>query len=524
MYTPRPDHDPWSEPVEPVDEPRLGSKGYFVILLVLLAIIVLCLTGFFVARILRSDSRPVALPGLSTTGPSLTTPDPNRTGQTGQTGEPGELQIDIQPQQGYINTLINVTGQGCWPGEPVFIFLRSPGEAEGEGYAYAAAVADDDGRFRAAFTFPNERRWTGQTWAEVIAQGSRSGMSGSARFDLVAPTATATQPVPTAGPTPLPTETVTPTATLPPTDTPPAETVITDWRGEYFANITLGGDPVIVRNDVAVDFNWGADSPDARLPSDQFSARWTRRIDFLEGYYRFIVSADDGLRLWLDGQLLVDEWQDGMLEEYEVTVSLSGGSHGLRVEYYENLGGAMVQVRWRQVELLTATPTSSPTVSPTPMPTVTATPSDMPVPSATPTATDTPPQPPPQALPGVWQGEYFANARLEGSPVLVRQDARVYFDWQAGSPADGVPADGFSVRWTGEQWMPAGSYYYSLLVDDGARIWIDGNLVLDAWRPAPGRLHRAAIQLTEGIHTFRVEYHEMMLNALIQLEGQAGGR
>jgi hypothetical protein len=126
-------------------------------------------------------------------------------------------------------------------------------------------------------------------------------------------------------------------------------------------------------------------------------------------------------------------------------------------------------------------------------------------------------------LPGVWQGEYFTNALLEGSPAVVRQDAQVYFNWGSGSPADGIPADGFSVRWTGEVWLPAGVYYYSLLVDDGARIWIDGNPVLDAWRPAPGRLHRAAVQLAEGVHTFRVEYYEGAFNALIQLEGQSGG-
>jgi hypothetical protein len=523
MYTPRPDHDPWGEPAEPVDEPLLGGRGYFVILLVLLAIVVLCLTGFFVARILLSDSRPVALPGISTARPSLAPPEPG-TGQPGQTGEPGALQINIQPQQGYINTLINVSGQGWWPGEPVFIFLRSPGEAEGQGYAYAAAVAEEDGRIRAAFTFPNERRWADQTWAEVIAQGSRSGMAASARFDLVVPTATATRPIPTAGPTLLPTETVTPTETVLPTETPPQEVVISDWRGEYFANSTLGGDAVLVRNDVTVDFNWGIGSPDGRLPADQFSARWTRQIEFLEGYYRFSVSADDGLRVWLDGQLLVDEWQDGVLEDYEVTVYLSGGGHGLRVEYYENLGGAMVQLRWQQVQPPTATPSASPTATSSAMPTATVAPSDTPVPTATPTATETPPQPPAQALPGVWQGEYFANTLLQGPPVVVRQDGQVYFDWGAGSPADGVPADGFSARWTGELWMPAGGYYYSLRVDDGARLWIDGILVLDAWQPVPGRLHRATILLAEGVHTFRVEYYEVALNALIQLEGQVSGR
>jgi hypothetical protein len=74
-----------------------------------------------------------------------------------------------------------------------------------------------------------------------------------------------------------------------------------DWKGEYWPNLDLGGDPSLVRNDVAVDFNWGSDSPVSGLPADNFSVRWTRAWTANEGRYRFHLLADDGVRLWKGG-------------------------------------------------------------------------------------------------------------------------------------------------------------------------------------------------------------------------------
>lgn len=519
MQNPRPARESWGWSQEPAEETSGGGSGYLVILLVLLAVIVVCITGFFVARILLSDRQPVALPGLATSTSVLATARPGE-----PTSSSGPAQIDIEPQQGYVSTLISVVGQGWWPGEPVFVFLRSPAEAEGEGYAYAAAVADDAGAIHTAFTFPNEMRWMNQTWAEVLARGTRSQRQATARFTLIVPSPTATVPPPTPGPTRATTETPTPTSTgLPTTATATPPVTITDWRGEYFANEGLGGDPVVIRNDPAIDFDWVEGSPDPRIPVDRFSARWTRQLQFVEGYYRFVLSADDGVRLWIDGQLVADEWRDGVLTDHMVDVYLAGGQHSLRLEYYERLGRAMVQLRWSQgtppTPSSTPTPTWTPTATPTPSPTGL-------LPTNTPTATSLPPptSPPSEALPQTWWGEYFDNPFLEGPPALQRQDGEMLFYWGSGSPDPSLPADGFSVRWTGEVWLPAGDYAYVLMADDGARLWIDEELVIDAWTADPGQLRYGQVYLNEGAHSFRVEYYEIDMNAVIRLQGKAGER
>jgi len=477
-----------------------------VVFLLLLALGVLCVAGFFLVRVLLPDSPPAVLPSFITwtPSPSATGSGPQPTALPTITPAPGGAQIGINPEQGYINTLLTVTGRGWWPGEPVFIFLRSEEEGDARGFAYAAAVADDEGSFQTAVTFPNEMRWIGEDWADVIARGTRSGLEAGARFALVAPTPTNTLPPPTPRPTLLPTDTPWPTDTPSPTSTPTPDIVITDWRGEYFANQSPFGDPVLVRNDMDIDFDWDVGSPDPAIPVDGFSARWTRMLYFAEGPYRFYITVDDGVRFWIDGKLWVDEWHDSVPVTYSFDLYVEEGEHALHLEYYENLGGAMVQLSEERIRPETPTPTPTPTSTPTPIPTWT------PIPTSTPQPTDTP-QPidtPTPELPDAWRGEYYANPVLNGPPVLTRLDPTLAFDWGTGSPGQGVPSDNFSARWAREIWVSAGSYKLYLQVDDGARVWVDGLLVIDAWSADPSRTYVSELGLGEGIHILKVEYFE----------------
>jgi hypothetical protein len=107
--------------------------------------------------------------------------------------------------------------------------------------------------------------------------------------------------------------------------------VITDWLGEYFDNRNLDDDPVLVRNDEVIDFNWRSGSPGDEIPVDNFSARWTRTVEFEEGIYHFRVRMDDGARLYVDDQLAVDGWQDGTNRVLTADLAMSEGEHELRL-------------------------------------------------------------------------------------------------------------------------------------------------------------------------------------------------
>lgn len=234
------------------------------------------------------------------------------------------------------------------------------------------------------------------------------------------------------------------------------------WYGEYFANPTLTGSPTMTRYDNRLRFDWGGGSPAAGIPADNFSVRWTRSEWFEAGTYRFTYRSDDGIRIWVGGTLVVEDWRDRQAGWSFVDHYVGRGTHSVRVEYYEHTGGAQVEVVWERVSGGAA-----------------------------------------------WRGEYYSNRSLSGTPVLVRYDAAVDFDWKGGSPDAKVPADNFSVRWTRTMGFTAGTYRFYASCDDGVRIFVDGIKVVDAWHDQKLPNTRTGdISLGEGQHTVVVEYYE----------------
>ncbi|MBI4232649.1 glycoside hydrolase family 3 C-terminal domain-containing protein [Candidatus Peregrinibacteria bacterium] len=119
-------------------------------------------------------------------------------------------------------------------------------------------------------------------------------------------------------------------------------------KGEYFNNTDLSGEPAFTRTDRFIDFNWGEGSPARRIKSDKFSARWTGKLaPTTTGSYKLGVTTDDGVRLWLDGKLLIDKWTDRAPTSDEADVTLEAGKkYDIKIEYYENSGGAVARLGW----------------------------------------------------------------------------------------------------------------------------------------------------------------------------------
>ena len=103
--------------------------------------------------------------------------------------------------------------------------------------------------------------------------------------------------------------------------------------------------------DGALDFDWGRGSPGAGcgVPSNDFSARWTRTVDLDAGTYRFTVTTDDGARLSVDGDVVIDAWRDQPPTASSATINLPGGEHTIRLEYYESGGSAAAELTWRRL-------------------------------------------------------------------------------------------------------------------------------------------------------------------------------
>ncbi len=121
---------------------------------------------------------------------------------------------------------------------------------------------------------------------------------------------------------------------------------IQGWRGEYFSNSVLSDLPIVVRDDAEIDFSWTGNAPHPLLPADQFSARWTRTELFEEFTYAFTIEHDDGARLYIDEQLVFENWcNDCWLTEVHYQ-PMTAGPHDLRLEVWENSGWASAGLSW----------------------------------------------------------------------------------------------------------------------------------------------------------------------------------
>jgi hypothetical protein len=132
--------------------------------------------------------------------------------------------------------------------------------------------------------------------------------------------------------------------------------LIGPWQGEYFDNRDLMGSPALVRTDAAIDFNWGWEAPAPGMSRDDFSVRWSGTFPFEAGRYRFTTTTDDGVRLYVDNQRIIDAWRPmrGTRTGY---ATLSQGNHAVRVEYFERRQAAIARVTWRQVGTTPVSPT-----------------------------------------------------------------------------------------------------------------------------------------------------------------------
>jgi len=131
------------------------------------------------------------------------------------------------------------------------------------------------------------------------------------------------------------------------TTTVPIQVRNTGLQGDYYDDKDLSS-LALTRIDPVVDFEWGTGSPAPGIDNNTFSARWTGRVKPLfSETYTFYTVTDDGVRLWVDGQLLVDRWVDQSPKEWSGTIDLQAGvPYDLEMEYYENQGGAVARILW----------------------------------------------------------------------------------------------------------------------------------------------------------------------------------
>jgi hypothetical protein len=120
-----------------------------------------------------------------------------------------------------------------------------------------------------------------------------------------------------------------------------------NWSASYYPSPDFSGTPV-TRTEAAINFNWGAGSPDPAIPADNFSARFTGTQTFNGGTFTFTLTRDDGARVFLDNALIMNHTEGGV-QTFQTTVTVAAGARNIVVEFIEATGNAQVSLSWRQV-------------------------------------------------------------------------------------------------------------------------------------------------------------------------------
>lgn len=292
--------------------------------------------------------------------------------------------------------------------------------------------------------------------------------------------------------------------------------------GYYYNNRTLTEPSTATRSDAPIDFAWGGGAPGpVGINADSFSTRWTGYVRATQtGNYRFQTVSDDGVRLYVNGNLVIDRWNDhSATTDTTADIPLvAGQAYTIVLHYYEAGGDATIRLQWR----LPGT-TTYVAIPRGPTPTLGAglyecTPISVPPVSSCPAGSN--------LVAGI-TGDYYNNQTLTGSVTATRLDGPINFDWGTGAPGPtAITVDNFSVRWNGYVHVAAsGAHRFQTNSDDGVRLTVNGELLIDQWSDHSVTTHTsAAINLEAGkSYPIKLEFYENGGFAVAQLRWQTPG-
>ena len=240
--------------------------------------------------------------------------------------------------------------------------------------------------------------------------------------------------------------------------------------GEYYRDLGQFRLFSFMRTDTNVNFSWSSPSAYPIPGADHFCVRWLGKLQVRHGgLHQFHTYTDEGVRLWIDGRLVIDNWNAHPNYPVEDTGSVSlvpGRYYDITMEFFENIDGAVAQLHWTQ-------PGGVKEI----IPTAQLYPAD-------------------EGL----RATYFSGTNLTASSaVMARIDNGVNFVWGTNSPAPANLGLPFSARWTGKvRANQSGTYSFFTASDDAVRLSVNGQMIINNWTVHPLTENSNSITLVGG--------------------------
>lgn len=259
-----------------------------------------------------------------------------------------------------------------------------------------------------------------------------------------------------------------------------------NWIASYYNNTSLTGMPKTVKtvsgNGTSLKVENGNGSPTAGINADNFSVSYKTAQRINSGSYILRTRADDGIRVYLDGNLVVDKWSPSSYWKSESTDIIqvkdrTTGSaadknvHTIEIQYYDNTGSSGLEFYLQNADK--------------------------------------------EVEKNSWFGQFYPNSTLSGNYVNIVGGATsgnkldtIRYNWGTSQSISGLPADNFSARF--RKVITGGKDYFAqAFADDGIRMSLDGSKFIDKWTNSSGDIYRATLPaVASGDHTVTAEYYE----------------
>ncbi|HEO8418042.1 TPA: glucosaminidase domain-containing protein, partial [Yersinia enterocolitica] len=229
------------------------------------------------------------------------------------------------------------------------------------------------------------------------------------------------------------------------------------WVGEFYTNKNFEGTPYIMggkntSQEIAnLHFNWGKNSPNISIPSDRFSARFTKKVDVEDGTYIFEAAVDDGIQVYVDGDRIINSWDNNSLEPKKASKYLTAGTHKIVVEYLEEVGDASID---------------------------------------------------------------FQFYKFSNSNVFYQYGGNINYNWGLNSPKSGVPTDNFIAYFEQLKWLNSGDYFIRSFADDGIKVDANDKNLINRWGASTNSEDRALwLDVNNGYYTIKTQILELTGNA-----------
>ncbi|MCW1967090.1 MAG: PA14 domain-containing protein [Anaerolineae bacterium] len=262
---------------------------------------------------------------------------------------------------------------------------------------------------------------------------------------------------------------------------------LSGWNAQFWSNPNQSGSPTLERRDPSVDFNWHLNAPASGLPSDGFSARWTRSASVLTGRFRLVAVVNGGIRVRVNNEVVIDHFSNQGYKTITHYIDLNSGTHQIEIDYADHGGQARVKFDMQRMMGLAES---------------------LPARQIRPNAGKT----------RFWQGEYFNNLNMTGEPAYIERHTNINFNWGEKSPALNIKRDGFSARFSKRDYFASGIYQFVVQADDNVRVYVDNKLIVNEWLTQHNRVAQSAsISLHQGWHDIRIEYADLSNTAHLQV-------